>query len=560
MVNTVTSLLARSVRDHADRLAARFCRTQECPVDDPLASTYTYSRLGREAWAYSQQLAACAIERGDRIALLCENRPEWVVAYFAIARAGAALVPLDSSLAADEITGILQRSGARLLVASRKCAATAVEAAGADRVTVLEDDLAALDVPGAVDPDALRRDDVGPDDMAVLTFTSGTTGVSKGIVLTHRNVVTNAVGCAGMIHFDCNDRMLSVLPLNHMFEQTVGMLMPMAVGASVYYAGSRNPRVLQEAMADAKPTLILMVPALARLLRSRIAGRLESLPFLQRQIAGMARGLSRCGRRLGLNLGKRLFGRIHDFFGGHLRFAICGGASLDRGVAEFFLDVGVPLLEGYGLSETSPVVSTNLVGRHRVGSVGQPLPHVEVRVDAAGGGVGELLVRGPTVMTGYFEDADATAEALDADGWFRTGDLARIDRAGYIHIAGRAKDVIVNEAGKNIYPDEIEAALAESPIIRDVCALGVCARDDSTNETVTVLIVPDPDATNGGEQADLGALLHREVFSACRRLANYKRPKLMAIWPDEQFPRTPTLKIKKHEVRRRLGEIDLRPL
>ena len=313
-------------------------------------------------------------------------------------------------------------------------------------------------------------------------------------------------------------------------------------------------------MADAKPTLILMVPALARLLRSRIASQLESLPFPQRRIVAVARALSRCGRRLGVNLGKRLFGRVHDFFGGHLRFAICGGAALDTRVAEFFLDIGLPMLEGYGLSETSPVVSTNLVGRHRVGSVGQPLPQVEVRVDADTGKVGELLVRGPTVMTGYFEDAEATAEALDEDGWFQTGDLARIDRDGYIHIAGRAKDVIVNEAGKNIYPGEIEAVLAESPIIKDVCALGVRAGDGSTNETVTVLIVPDPEATDGADPAALGPLLHREVFSACRRLANYKRPKLMALWPDEQFPRTPTLKIKKHEVRRRLGEIDLRPL
>jgi long-chain acyl-CoA synthetase len=492
---------------------------------------------------------------------LSENRPEWVVAYFAIAAAGAAIVPLDACLKPCEIDHILQRSGTKLLLASRKCADLAIEAAGHDRVTVVDSDLAGLDVPATVEPTTLRRNDVGPDDMAVLTFTSGTTGVSKGIVLSHRNVVSNATTAASVVKFTCDDRMLSVLPLNHMFEQTVGMLMPMSVGAAVYYVGSRSLRVLFEAMADARPTLMLMVPALARLIQTNIEHGIAALPSLKRGTVRAARRLSRGARRVGVRLGKRLFGRLHRMFGGELRFIIAGGAALEDSVAEFFLDIGLPMVQGYGLTETSPVVSTNTPSNHRVGTVGLAIPQTEVRIDplaeSVNGEVGELLIRGPNVMAGYFEDPDATAAAFDDDGWLRTGDLARIGRNGYITIVGRAKDVIVNEAGKNIYPDEIEAALAESPAIKDACALGVRARDDSTNETVTVLIVPDPDAA---DPADLGPLLHREVFNACQRLADYKRPKLMAIWPDEQFPRTQTLKIKKHEVRERLGEIDLRPL
>ena len=565
-VNTVSEVLARSVADHADRVALRFCITSECPLADPIANAYPDQRLGAEALAYSRVLAGCGAARGDMIALLCENRPEWVVAYFAIHQLGAVLVPIDGSLKADSITHILQRSGARILIASRQCASLAADATGNTeiRVRIVEDDLAGLAAPTAVDPESLVCPEVGPDDLAVLSFTSGTTGASKGIMLSHRNVVSNATVANDVLGFTPDDRMLSILPANHMFEQTVGMLLPLAVGAGIYYPGSRSPRVLFEAMADAKPTYTLMVPALARLIQAKIKGQFAALPPGKRRAVAIARDLSRCSRRLGIPLGRRLFARVHKLFGGSLRFVICGGAALESDVAEFFLDIGLPMLQGYGLTETSPVISTNSVAHHRVGSVGQPIPQTQVRLrpieGAADDQIGELCVHGPNVMTGYFEDPAATDEAFDDDGWLRTGDLARIDRAGYIHIVGRAKDVIVNKAGKNIYPGEIEAALAGSPHITEACAVGVCTDPASTNETVAALVLPDPDALGDIAPADLDRLLRREAREACDSLPDYKRPKLLAIWPDDQFPRTATLKIKKHEVRQRLDALDLRPL
>ena len=564
--NTISKILSESVRHHGDRLALRFCRTSECPLPDPLANAYDYRRLGAAARAYSQRLAERGIGVGDKIALLCENRPEWVIAYFAIHQAGATLVPIDGLLTPGEIGHILQRSGAKLLMASDHYESPAVEAAGPAAVTVahLQRDLADLTIPDTVDPDDLLQPNVGPDDLAVLCFTSGTTGVSKGIMLTHRNVTSNATTSIDVLDFTPDNRMVSILPANHMFEQTVGLLMPMAAGASVYFPGSRNPRVLFEAMADAKPTLVLVVPALARLIQTKLQGHFANLPWPKRLIVGATRRLSRGGRRLGLNMGKRLFGPVHTLFGGHLRFMIAGGAALESEVAEFFLDMGLPMLEGYGLTETAPVIATNTVGRHRVGSVGVPIPQVAVRtapVDGgAGGDIGELQVRGPNVMAGYYEDPAATAAAFDDDGWLKTGDLARIDSDGYIYIAGRAKDVIVNEAGKNICPGEIEAALVGSPHILNTCVLGICQDAQSTNETIIALVIADPNAPAEPGQADPRALLHREIRHACGALAHYKRPKLVGIWPDEQFPQTATLKTKKHEVRQRLGEIDLRPL
>jgi len=565
-LDTVSKILSESVRQHGDRIALRFCQSSECPIPDPLADAYDYRRLGAAALAYSHHLAGRGLGVGDKIALLCENRPEWVVAYFAIHQLGAALVPIDGLLTAGEIGHILQRSGAKLLIASDHHVPLASQAAqtGQPPVARLESDLADLTVPDTVDPDDLLRPAIGPDDLAVLCFTSGTTGVSKGIMLTHGNVTSNATTSIEVLDFTPDNRMVSILPANHMFEQTVGLLMPMAAGASVYFPGSRNPRVLFEAMADAKPTLVLVVPALARLIQTKLQGHVDNLPWPKRLVARAARRLSRGARCLGLDMSKRLFRTVHDLFGGHMRFMIAGGAALESEVAEFFLDMGLPMLEGYGLTETAPVIATNTVGRHRVDSVGVPIPRVEARtapVDGAiGDDIGELRVRGPNVMAGYYEDPAATADAFDDDGWFKTGDLARIDSDGYIYIAGRAKDVIVNEAGKNIYPGEIEAVLVGSPHIRNACVLGICQDAQSTNETIVALIVPDPEALAGLSQANPEALLHREIRHACHALARYKRPKLVGIWPDEQFPQTATLKIKKHQVRQRLADIDLRPL
>ncbi len=234
---------------------------------------------------------------------------------------------------------------------------------------------------------------------------------------------------------------------------------------------------------------------------------------------------------------------------------------MDVKIARFFLDIGIPMLQGYGLSEASPVVSSNILAEHAVGSVGRPLPGVELRIeplDGHSGPAGEILVRGPNVMAGYFEDEAATDEAL-RDGWLHTGDIGSVDRRGYLYVVGRIKDVIIGQAGKNVYPAEIEAELENCPLVREACVIGVPAGDTAADgEEVVALIVPQEELVPAdADQAR--QLLAEEIRQACQALAQYKRPKLMAIWPGE-FPRTTTMKLRKFAIRKRLGELDLQPI
>ena len=359
-----------------------------------------------------------------------------------------------------------------------------------------------------------------------------------------------------------DDRFLSILPLNHMFEQSAGLLVPLLSGASVTYAGSLNPRVLVEAMQQARPTLVATVPAVIRLLHKWIVSAVKSQPAWKRWFFAASLGASRAARHLRLPLGSLLFANVRKAFGSKLRFFVSGGAPLDAELARFFLDLTVPVLEGYGLSETSPIVSCNTLTEHVVGSVGRPLPGVEVRIDrsdARWGDAGEVIVRGPNVMAGYFDDPQTTAEAL-AGGWFRTGDLGRIDASGFLHILGRIKDVIIGESGKNIYPAEIEAEIALSPYVREVCVIGVPAKKAAqSTEEVAVVIAPNEESFADAGNLPRDQVLLAEICQACSRLAGYKRPKFFAIWPGE-LPRTNTMKMKKHEVKQHLADMQLVPV
>jgi len=555
-METIPQILSHGAGAFGDRVALRKFGDRDAP-------SYTYRQLGARAAAVAQRLKAYGVTKGTPVALLCENRPEWAVAYFAMHLRGAVCVPIDARLKGAEIRTILQRSRTRLFLVSGPLSAAADEAAeGLANVTVarLGDLLAEADAGAPADlPTAA---DVAADDVAVLSFTSGTTGASKAIVLTHRNLVSNALAGTRWMDIGPDDRLVSVLPLNHLFEQTAGLLIPVIVGASVTYPGSLKPRILLEAMRASEATIVLMVPALARLLRKRILSALASQPRWKRGLFHAARRAAPAARRLGLRLDRLLLGQVHRAFGGRMRFFISGGAPLDPGLARFFWQLGLPILEGYGLSEAAPIVSCNTLTHYAPGSVGKPLPGVEVTIDAPDGcgeGVGEIRVRGANVMAGYFEDPDATAAALQ-DGWLATGDLGRVDPGGYLYVVGRLKDVIVSESGKNVYPAEIEAEIGLCPHVRQVCVLGV--RPEGTgavDEEIVAVVAVDEEAPAPHDADVLGDVLRHEIREACSRLAAYKRPKRFGVWPGE-FPRTTTLKIKKHEVRRDLGQVTLHPL
>lgn len=375
-------------------------------------------------------------------------------------------------------------------------------------------------------------------DPAVILYTSGTTGRSKGAMLSHANIVSNILETAEHFQLDSSIHTLSFLPINHVFEQVCGVLLPLALGGRVTFCESLKK--LGDNLAEVKPTFFLAVPAVYRMLLDRIMKNIQSKRLSRTLFAlPLARGLVSC--------------RVRRTFGSGTIY-VSGGAALDPAIARGLERVGLNIYQGYGITETSPVISAEKPGHRRPGTVGLPLRCMSLRIDAPNPeGVGELVVKGPNVMLGYYNNPQATAEVLQ-DGWYRTGDLARRDGDGFISICGRVKNLIVTPNGKNVYPEEVEAELLKSPYIAEVMVYG--HRLGPAEEEVHAMIYPDQEALedhcrkNGDcpmSVKDVEALLRREVQAACAGLADYKRVRKFTLREDE-FPKTTTRKIKRFAV------------
>lgn len=377
-----------------------------------------------------------------------------------------------------------------------------------------------------------------PEDTALILYTSGTTGRSKGAVLSHGNVTSNIRAAASRFSADNRMHTLSFLPINHVFEQVCGLLLPLSVGGTVSFAESLKK--LGENLVEVRPSFFTGVPAVYRLFHDRI----------MKNIRG--RALSKLLFSLPLARQLVVSGVKKNFAGGTM--FISGGAALDPQIARGLMSLGFKIFQGYGVTETSPVISAECPGRTRLGSVGPVLEGVEVKIAGAGeDGIGEILVRGPNVMQGYFKNPAATAEVMSG-GWYHTGDLGRLDDDGFLFICGRVKNLIVTPNGKNVYPEEVEIELLKSPYIAEVMVYG--HKIDAVSEEVHALIVPFQEAlgefertrnTSPMTKADVEALIRNEVLKACKGLADYKRVKKFTLREDE-FPKTTTRKIKRFAV------------
>ena len=516
-----------------------------------------------QAATLADMLDQRGIGKGSSVALLADNCPQWGAAYFGVLLAGSALVPLDVKLKHAEIANILQRSGAKLLVTSSGQAAKAHKAAeGNCDVILLDDIVGPSQSDGHALARALKRHTPRGDDLAVISFTSGTTGDPKGIMLTHANIASNVTVAPRVMAFRPDDNFLSVLPLNHLFEQTLGMVLPFHGGARVTYPQSLNPRVLVEAMHNTHATVAVIVPAVARLFHKRATAAIAQLPAWKRALTRCLFGISAGAQRLGIPVGPILLRGIRKGFGSHMRVFFSGGAALDNEIAWFFRRIGLPIMQGYGLSETSPLVAVNTPGCHRVGSVGKPIDDVTVRIDPRDGcepGAGEILIHGPNVMAGYFQDAPASEAVLD-DGWLRTGDLGRLDRDGYLYVTGRCKDVIIAQSGKNVYPNEIEAEIAKCPDVGEVSVVGMIVDGASgRGEDIVAIVTASSPGPCADDEPARQENIRRGIRAACVALADYKRPKYFVLW-EGQLPRTPTLKVKKRELIARVDRDMLLPL
>ncbi|HTR97808.1 MAG TPA: AMP-binding protein [Candidatus Acidoferrales bacterium] len=524
---------------------------------------FTFLEAARAVHAFAALLAREGVRAGDRVGLQSENRPEWGLAYLAILEAGAVVVPLDAQLKPQEVGEILATAGASHVVTSGRHHAVA-EAVRIARLPALR--MLALDPVAGVPtwgeaivafPHApARAPEAEPGDLAVLVFTSGTTGQAKGVMLSHRNLLSNAEGVARSIEVGPGDRMLSILPLHHTFESTIGLLCPLRCGASVAYARGLDSKQLREDMRLSGATIFVAVPLLYEKLLTAIHRGIEDQPAPRRLLVKTLVGVTRLARWLtGRRIGRTLLRPVRARAGlERIRIFASGAAPLAEEVFWGFTDFGWTMVEGYGLTETSPVVCFNPPARSSPGAVGWPLVGVEVRIDTPDAdGNGEVAVRGPNVMLGYYGNPAATAEVM-RDGWFMTGDLGRFLPDGRVRITGRLKNMIATAAGKKIYPEEVEAQLANSPYVLEVVVVGGRdARGD--REEVHAHVYPNlPElellARSQGRACDdafVEAALRADVEARCEALAPYKRVKRVFVRRRE-FPKTTTGKIRRQDL------------
>lgn len=555
---TQTKFLGRRVVSIPESLAESAARWRYQPAlwrwTEGRFAAVTYTELTHGVERLAQRLAERGAGPGRRVAIRHTDRFAFGVTYLATLWAGATAVPLDPMLTPHEVSGILSDSESTLFVTDSRDVYK--DSSGlATRAVELSEIWPDWSVAGSEIPASPSLD---PNSLAVLIFTSGTTGYSKGVMLTHANIVTDIMAVQEMRLLEHTDKLLSVLPIHHAFESTAGLLYPLSIGAQVAYARSLKSVEILEDLRATEATVILAVPLLYEKMANSIQKKVSDAPRARRVLFGAMSSLARLGHMIGWRTsGQALFHSARARGGlGSLRLLVSGGAALPPGVSEFFDNFGIPILQGYGLSETAPVVSVNRPGHHRYDSVGEALPGVEIEiVDATPDGVGEIAVRGPMVMAGYWKRPDDTASVM-RDDWLLTGDLGSIDSDGHLHVVGRSKNVIISGAGKNIYPEEIESVLNAQAGIGESMVYAR-AREGKTGEAVAAIIVPDfewftaarPDALR--DRAVLRSAIDRAVRDTCARMAPYKR---ITEWHlrDEPFEKTTTRKIKRAVALRQL--------
>ncbi|RMH31890.1 MAG: hypothetical protein D6690_14875 [Nitrospirae bacterium] len=511
----------------------------------------TYRDLAQQVRAFAAALMTSGVERGDRIAIFMENRPEWAVAYLGIVTAGCTAVPLDVQVSPAELASLLRRSRARFVIVSdhsRARVSTVVEESTQSLSIWSVDEAVARRPLGSgasigAEADRAAFPPVDAEDVASLLYTSGTTGLPKGVLLTHRNLMSNATGLLSYGLAGPEDNFLLVLPLHHPYPFMLGLLVPLLLGARITILTSLKGPDLIQCMQETRITIFIGVPQLYAMMRRAIFDRMHGQPFVLRTVARGLLAVSGLWLALtGWKLGAVFFRTVHRRLGGALKLLASGGAKLDPQVFWDFERIGFTIREGYGLTETSPVVAFNPIDRPKIGSVGLPLPGVEVRIVAPDAqGIGEVAVRGPNVMKGYDGDPEATRQAI-RDGWFHTGDLGYLDADGYLFLVGRSKELIVTPGGKKIQPEELEAIYEQSPAIAEICLLG---RED-TGELQAV-VVPDLDYLAAKKVPDIRQHLKDELTRIGLTLPPHKRVTKLSI-VKEPLPRTRLGKLRRHEV------------
>ena len=557
----------------------------------------TYQEFGEKVKYLALGLASLGVKKGDRISLLSENRPEWAISDLAILSLGAINVPIYPSLIPNQIEYILNDSEAKVIITSTlEQTSKIIEIM--KNLPVLKH-IIYMDTPPAINEKMMSFKQVSekgkeygdkhpdyydqatkavkPDDPAGIIYTSGTTGNPKGAILTHNNFLSNVKGGVASLHITSADTFLSFLPLCHVFERMGGHFCPLSVGATIAYAESID--TVAQNLGEVKPTIMTSVPRLfekmyTRVLENARAGGAAKekifnwaikigAKYVKAEAKGKVGGMLKVEHNLAYKL---VFSKLHERVGGRLRFFVSGGAPLPREIGEFFNYAGIKILEGYGLTESSPVIAVNLEEKFKFGTVGPVLEKGGVEVKIAEDG--EILTRGPHVMKGYYKKPAETKEAIDENGWLHTGDIGFLDEEGFLVITDRKKNIIVTSGGKNIAPAPIENLLSTSPLIDQVLVIG------DKRKFLSALIVPNLDALQSyandqnipfkdNEELVNNQKIHQYVNNEVERLstnlARYEQVKAFRLMSQpftiEEGELTPTLKIKRKFVEEKYLDI-----
>jgi long-chain acyl-CoA synthetase len=523
----------------------------------------TYREFNARALPLAKAMQNGGFSAADRASIIMTNQSKWLISAFAIFYSGGVLVPLDYKLTPAEHWQLLQHSGTKILITEypiwRQLATSPGRANAPNVQTIL-----VTEAPPSADLSGARRwEDFKAQqsptfisrerkDVASIVYSSGTGGRPKGCMMTHENYLEQCVALTSLYPFWPGVRYLSILPTNHAIDFMVGFFGPFTCGAAVVHLRTLRPEFVREAFIKYKITYVSLVPLVLKNLQKGLQTRFDELPPGKRKVfnflVGINKAFTKSHPRLWLS--RRLLKEVHAAFGGELQAIIVGGAFSEPQTLEFFYDLGIPVANGYGLTEAGTAITVNDLKPFRADTVGKPLPGMEVKiVDPSPDGVGEVFVRSKTIMSGYLNEPDLTTETI-VDGWLRTGDLGKFDPQGHLHLSGRKKNMIVTEEGKNIYPEDIEAAFEGLPV-KEFCVFAanyIWPKRSMVGEQLIIAIHFE----NNQQFTDE---LKQDIIRRNNRLLNYKRVH-GCVLVDRDFPRTASLKIKRSELAEGLSKLD----
>ncbi|MCX8104437.1 MAG: AMP-binding protein [Ignavibacterium album] len=554
-ISSIQEMLIRSANEYPDKIAL------EDLIDNPIPKV-TFKELRDFVFRFGKALNEIGIKERDHIAVIGENRVQWGITYLTAMTFNLVIVPIDKNLTTNEILNIIHESDSKAIVFSNTFKEMFLEKKSSlmklkylismDEQKSTDEIYSMVEMIEKQNAYVDRLPKIDPSEMAEIIFTSGSLGRAKGVMLSQKNLAANLMAMTSMIKIGPEDRFLSVLPIHHTYECTCGFLCPLYAGASAHYA--RSLKTVVDDLQKVKATILLGVPLLYDKMFKRIYKGIQEDKIKSKIVPPLVK-LTNIADAIGWKSAKKIvFGELHKKFGGSIRLFIAGGAAPDPKVAKGLREFGFNFVQGYGLTETAPIVALNRLYAFKDNAAGLPLPGVQIKINNPDAdGVGEIFVKGDNVMLGYYKNPKLTQEAFE-NGWFKTGDLGYFDEDGFLHIAGRKKNVIIANNGKNVFPEEIEDLLNRSPFIQECMVYG--EQNDKHDEVIAAQIVTDAEAFIEYSEKNnvqitpelVNDIISEEIKKVNKELANYKQIRKFYI-RDTEFEKTTTQKIKRYLVK-----------